>query len=347
MWSDLRADAVRRELSALADTRLPVVDVHAQALESIARVVPFDAACVGAVDPETLLLTSGITIGFTPSVAESERFAEIEYGGIERSSFSNLVDRQLPVLADAGASAPVRRHDVRYHELVKLIGFTHDVRLACMTDSSCWAVGDLYRAGASAGFDDREVAFLEQAASLVAAATRVAVRQSVTEVGVLPDGAAVIVVDGTGAISGMSDAARRWLDGAHGRDPSSPLWWALNTAVATARRGAPTAYTRLRVAGTWLVVRASSLGPDAAAHAPVAVTIDEASARDLADLFMAAHGITKRERDVCHEVLAGRSTREIADRLFIAPHTVQDHLKSIFAKTGVNSRRELVASLGR
>jgi hypothetical protein len=50
---------------------------------------------------------------------------------------------------------------------------------------------------------------------------------------------------------------------------------------------------------------------------------------------MAAHGMSPREREICHEVIAGRSTREIATRLFISPHTVQDHLKSIFDKAGV------------
>jgi DNA-binding CsgD family transcriptional regulator len=77
----------------------------------------------------------------------------------------------------------------------------------------------------------------------------------------------------------------------------------------------------------------------------VAVIIEPAHPARIAALLMSAYGLTDRERDVTGLVLQGRSTSEIAADLVVSAHTVQEHLKTVFDKTGVRSRRDLVGKV--
>ena len=72
------------------------------------------------------------------------------------------------------------------------------------------------------------------------------------------------------------------------------------------------------------------------------VTVEPASAFEARRHILAVWGLTRRETQVAEMVLRGLSTRRIAADLFISPHTVQQHLKSIFEKSGVRNRRELI-----
>ena len=56
-------------------------------------------------------------------------------------------------------------------------------------------------------------------------------------------------------------------------------------------------------------------------------------------------GLTQREREVALLVADGLRSREVAERLAIAPQTVKSHLKTIFDKLGVRNRVELARRL--
>jgi DNA-binding CsgD family transcriptional regulator len=79
----------------------------------------------------------------------------------------------------------------------------------------------------------------------------------------------------------------------------------------------------------------------------VAVIIDNASAAEVAPIIMLAYGLSAQERTITGLVCQGMSTVEIANRAGISSNTVQDHLKSVFNKVGVRSRRELVVQILR
>ena len=49
------------------------------------------------------------------------------------------------------------------------------------------------------------------------------------------------------------------------------------------------------------------------------------------------------DAELLGHLVRGVDTRDLARLMFLSQHTVQDHLKSIFAKTSVHSRRTLLA----
>jgi DNA-binding NarL/FixJ family response regulator len=52
-------------------------------------------------------------------------------------------------------------------------------------------------------------------------------------------------------------------------------------------------------------------------------------------------GLTQRERAVAALIARGKSNRQIADQLFVAPRTIETHVHSILSKLGFTSRAQI------
>jgi DNA-binding NarL/FixJ family response regulator len=146
----------------------------------------------------------------------------------------------------------------------------------------------------------------------------------------------------------MNTAADRWL-AELGAGRTAPLPIAVVALAARLRSASPADRSpRLRVrtmTGRWAVLEASWMRSENPRS--VAVIAREASPEEVMPIALTSFGLTRQECAVATLVFHGLSTRSLSQQLRISESTVQDHLKSIFDKTGVRSRRELVATVLR
>ena len=109
--------------------------------------------------------------------------------------------------------------------------------------------------------------------------------------------------------------------------------------VARARPSPKTASGRLALLDEALET-ARALGMNALAER--AQALREAPARQPSREHYPA-GLSRREVEVLQLIAAGKGNREIAERLFVSPNTVANHVRSILTKTNAANRTEAAA----
>ena len=310
---------------------------------SVARYVRYDFGCLAVTDPASGVVTWASK---TRSLGVGdEEFAAVEYGPPDVNSFAELAGRNPPVGAlwmdTDGHPERCRRHR---ELMLPRFGFTDELRVVFPSRGVIWGGMALYRTHDEPPFNAGDVDQLAGVTNLLGAAlARSLFRPTPHPHPAAAAMQAVLIVDRTDKVTHLTasaDAAVQELGGwEHGSLPASVL-----TLVASTRtRGEQTATLVHTPTGQWLTLRAAPLsGP---AGGDTVVTIDTTPRTALSRLALAAHGLTTREEDVALLVLQGASTQSIATALHLSPHTVQDHLKKIFGKVGVSSRRDLTARL--
>ena len=344
-----------RRIEALAAERLPTQRLLERVAEELRAAMPVDALVIAATDPDTMLgLGAGVVHGMPHAVCSP--FWEYEFEVPDFSKFSDLArgPRHVADLHAVTGGRPDR--SARWRRLQTLMDADAELRATFNAGGRGWGLLHLNRARAAGGFSEAEIACVETIAPIVGRALRLSLishpAQSATG-----RGPGMAVVDADNRIVSATPEAVAWFDELEScyrlPDPALGLDVPNEVTVAAqkARAGRPgvaagAARSRARTrSGIWLLIHASCLhGADGEA-ADAAVVIEPAKASEVAPLIVDAYELTPREVDVTRALARGLTTTEIARELHLSRYTVQDHLKSVYEKTGVSSRGELVAKM--
>jgi DNA-binding NarL/FixJ family response regulator len=360
----VRRARAREEIVRLVHRTTGVHRLAREMTRVLERAVPFDGVGLLTVDPATLLPTSEVVdarLGVSDGVVLETwpRFIEIELREPDFNKFHALARQGRRAASLSGATRGDLEQSVRYRELCRPIGFGDELRVVCSDATGAWGDLILARESGRPCFEASEVGFLASLAPVLAEGLRRAAILGEVATGD-QHATGVVVLDPDNSIDTATPGAERLLaDLIAGDTPGAELPIAVLAVAARARRIASDYQTdpdgreprsdtfaraRVRTAqGNWVTVRGSVLGdgPDSS----VAVLMEQAQPPELAPLIADAYGLTDRERRVTELVAKGFSTNDIGQRLHLSAYTVQDHLKSIFDKTGAGSRGELVARL--
>ncbi|HEY1369520.1 MAG TPA: LuxR C-terminal-related transcriptional regulator [Gaiellaceae bacterium] len=336
----------RERLGQLDDSSLDCESVEREAIALLQGVVGFDRWCWPLCDPQALVPLSGCAEhDFGPGVG---RALELEYSGGDFATMGELARRPMPAASLSAATHGDLARSPRWDEVLRPVGIGDEAIVACRDAVGCWGWIKAYRDGGDAAFGDDDLELLADVGPTMGSALRRRFDAATRDTGVgAPDSPGVVVLDDELRAVSWTAGAREWIASL----PLADLWaaWGILPAVvypvaALARsRDDPAGAHALEraVDGRWVRIEAARLEGQAAAQ--VAVTLRAATAAETFDLLCRAYALSSRERDVVAALLAGLDTRAVSQRLFISPHTVQDHLKSVFRKAGVRGRRELLA----
>ena len=342
MTASRQASALRSEVRDIALGTADPVEFRHAVLDTIRRRIHYDIGCIALVDPASMLFTSVTMLGAdAPPGRAAKTVAHIEYG---TSRFANTYRKLARTRTGVQTIREAIDCDIRdslpYSEILEPQGMDDEVRLVFRgSDGRVWGGGTLMRAPGRR-FDADDVAALAGCVGEIGDGLRLSLlRESprlAADASPGGSGPAVVVVGADNEIESATPQAVEYLErlGAEG----AFMLPAVVVAVRFRYEGAAARVVRVRTEdGQWLVLRAGSLD-GRGESARIVVAIEPAQPGQLVAL-------TERETDVLARVLAGETRTEIARGLFVSPYTVQDHLKGIYAKTGVNSRQELVARL--
>ena len=323
-------------------------------LEALRTSVGFDAFAWLLTDPVTTVGSS--PMADVPCLPELPRLIRLKY---LTTQLRWTLPGRAPVMSLLNATNGRPEESLVWRELMADHGVVDVASLVFADRFGCWGFLDLWRQVPSAPFSAGELADLAEVVAPVTTALRRRQADILLQPAVGVDerpGPVVMVLSPELDVRAQTPETERVLrllvptSGAASPVPASAYNVAAQLLAGEAGVDDHAATARVHVGGEWWVAlrAARMVRGGESAEADIAVTIERISPAERIDLFVRAVGLSAREGELVRLLGSGLSTREAAATMILSQHTVGDHLKSVFAKTGCRSRGELLArAVGR
>ncbi len=335
------------KITRLAAEPHDLVTLWQETADVLTHAVPYYwTPCWYTLDPASLLITSHFHHGmaeFPPEWLTAEYYEE------DVHKLADVVRSETGISTLHEATNGDPSTSPRWHENIAM-GGDQELILGLRTRTGeVWGALGLYRERGEPMFGADEKEFLRAVAPRLADGVRRALLVGEATEPEGPEAPGLVILTDRFEVQSTTPGVQRWLaelpdgDWDAGRLPSAVLSVAARAMRCVEQPGEIAVARVLSRGGTWVVLHGAPLVSEGERR--VAVIVEPAHPARIFPLLMAAYGLTDRERDVTRLILQGSSTAQIAQELIVSTHTVQQHLKSIFDKTGVRSRRDLVGKV--
>ena len=320
-----------------------------QVVEDLRAVLGFDSYAWLLTDPAT-------SVGVSPLadvawLQDLPRQIELKY----RTSVNRWTALdEIPVALLDEATGGNLAQSLVWRELLVRHGVRDAASVVFKDRFGCWAFLELWRTGTTVPFRAPEATFLAELVQPLTLALRRCLGSTflATSARDLPHVGPVVLLlspqlEVRGQTPETTDTLRLLVPPAQDHAPIPASAYNVAAQLRAVEEGVdsnpPSARVHLRQ-GVWVTVRAARIdGPGSSPEHDIAVTIEESSPPERVDLFARVFGLSAREYELLEHLAAGCTTRELARCMWLSENTVQDHLKSIFAKTSSRSRHALLA----
>ncbi len=306
--------------------------------------VAFEAHAWLLTDPATAV--GAAPVADVPWMRELPRQIRLKYA-TPINRWTSLGDTPVALLHDTTAGHPAQ--SLVWRDLLVRYGIGDVASVVFEDRFGCWAFLELWRSDTAGRFTGAEAQLL---AALVDPLTLALRRCQANTFVVRPPhdqprrGPVVLVLSPDLQVRSQTPQAQEYLrvlvPPGEERQPIPAAAYNVAAQLLAQEEGVdahpPWARVHLR-GGLWVTLRAARM----VAGGSIAVSIEPTPPAERTDLYGRVVGLSERETALLHHLVGGSDTREIARRMFVSEHTVQDHLKSVFAKTGAGNRRVLVA----